>query len=142
MKIFVAASYSSQVNYETGEVFPEYKQWLENILNTIESLGHTVFCALREDDYKINDTDPAQAFSLDLKHIEQSDVMLALLTEKPSAGVQTEIGVAVALKKKVYLAHQLEHKLAYFNEAMLRAKVVQEIELPLTAEKLQTKLNI
>ena len=140
MKLFVAASYSSQVNYETGEVFPEYKEWLENTLSVVEALGHTVFCALREDQYKINDSDPAAAFSLDLEHIEGSEGLLALLSDKPSAGVQTEIGVAIALKKRVYLAHLPEHPLAYFNEAMLRAGVVQEIDLPLTTEGLEAQL--
>lgn len=134
MKIFVAASYSSQVNYETGEVFPEYKEWLENILDVIESSGHTVFCALRADKYKINNEDLAAAFSLDVEHIEQSDALIALLSDKISAGVQTEIGVAVALKKRVWLAHLPEHELSYFNEAMLKAGVVQEIKLPITGE--------
>ncbi|MGH7196663.1 MAG: nucleoside 2-deoxyribosyltransferase [Candidatus Saccharimonadales bacterium] len=136
MKVFVAASYSSQVNYDTGEVFPEYKEWLENTLGVVEALGHTVFCALRADQYKINDADPASAFSLDMEHIEESDVLVALLDEKPSVGVQTEIGVAVALEKQVFLAHLPEHKLAYFNAAMLNAGVVKEIELPLTGEGL------
>jgi hypothetical protein len=140
MKVFVAASYSSKVNYDTGEVFPEYKEWLEGTLGLIEALGHTVFCALCEDQYKINDSDPAAAFSLDLEHIEQSDALVALLSESPSAGVQTEIGVAVALKKQVFLAHLPEHQLAYFNAAMLKASVVQELELPITAEGLEGKL--
>ena len=47
---------SSQVNYETGEVFPEYQAWLEGNLDLLENLGHTVFCALRADQYKINDS--------------------------------------------------------------------------------------
>src|SRR6266567_4053435 len=106
MKVFVSASYSSKVNYDTREVFPEYKEWLENILGTIEKLGYTVFCALRAYQYKINDDDPADAFSLDMQHIKESDVILALLNEKVSAGVQTEVGVGVALKKQVILAHE------------------------------------
>jgi nucleoside 2-deoxyribosyltransferase len=140
MRVFVAASYSSQVNYETGAVFPEYKEWLENTLGVIEALGHTVFCALREDQYKINDADPAAAFSLDMEHIKGSDALLALLSDKPSAGVQTEIGVAIALKKQVLLAHLPEHELAYFNAAMLRAGVVSEIKLPLNNEGLKEQL--
>lgn len=107
MKIFVAASYSTQVNYETGEVFAEYKSWLEDVLSTIELSDHTVFCALREDQYKINDADPAKAFSLDLENIRQSDALIALLNDKPSTGVQTEIGIAVAFGKPVVLAHML-----------------------------------
>ena len=92
MKIFVAASYSSKVNYDTGEVFKEYEEWLESQLTAIEDQGHAVFCALHEDGYKINDTDPASAYSLDVENIQNSDLMLALVSEKPSAGVQTEIG--------------------------------------------------
>jgi nucleoside 2-deoxyribosyltransferase len=142
MNIFVAASYSSQVDYETGNVFPEYKEWLEDTLGLIEALGHTVFCALREDQYKINDADPAAAFSLDMEHIEQSDALIALLSDKLSAGVQTEIGVAVALKKQVFLAHLPEHELAYFNAAMLKAEVVQEIELPINKDSLGAMLGL
>jgi hypothetical protein len=116
---------------------PEYKAWLEEILKQLESEGHTVFCALRADQYKINDTDPAAAFSLDLEHIQASDVLLALLGDKPSVGVQTEIGVAVGLGRRVILAHKPEEKLAYFNAAMLRAGVVQDTTLPLDQKALQ-----
>jgi nucleoside 2-deoxyribosyltransferase len=136
MKIFVAASYSSKVNYDTGEVFPEFKAWLENILSTIEKQGHTVFCALRADQYRINNEDPAAAFSLDMQHISESDVILALVNDKASAGVQTEIGVGVALKKQVIIAHSPEDKLAYFNAAMIKAGIVYELKLPLDEQKL------
>lgn len=45
-KIFVAASYSSQVNYKTRSVKEEYKSWLEDILNELEKYGHQVFVLL------------------------------------------------------------------------------------------------
>lgn len=140
MEIFVAASYSSQVNYETGEVFREYEEWLEGILNTVEDLGHTTFNAIRADRYRINDTDPAAAFRLDITEIERCDGLLALLNGLPSVGVQTEIGVAVALKKKVVIAHAVEHHLSYFNAAMVRADVVREVILPLTEDNLAKAL--
>lgn len=142
MNIFVAASYSSQVNYATGEVLPEYKEWLENILTLIEKQGHIVFCALRADQYKINDADPAAAFSLDMKHIHESDAILALLSDKVSAGVQTEIGVGVALGKVVVMAHDLEDKLTYFNAAMVKAGVAKELSLPLEDSKLHEVLPV
>jgi len=140
MNIFVAASYSSQVNYETGEVLPEYKAWLEDILSVVEELGHTVFCALRADQYRINNIDPAAAFRLDLERIEASDILLALMTDKPSAGVQTEIGVAVALKRRVILAHAPEHELGYFNRAMQQAGTIEVIGLPFDSDELNEKL--
>ena len=141
MKIFVAASYSSKVNYDTGEVFAEYKEWLEDILTTLEQAGHEVFCALRADQYKVNDSDPAAAFFLDMEHLSASDVILALLDDHMSTGVQTEIGVGVALKKKVLLAHLPEHKLQYFNAAMVKGGVVEELDLPLLPEKLKELLD-
>lgn len=140
MKIFVAASYSTQVDYDTGQVFPEYKEWLEDNLDVIEACGHTVFCALRADQYKINDADPAAAFSLDMKHIQESDALIAFLDEKPSVGVQTEIGAAVALEKQVILVHSPEHKLAYFNGAMLKSGAVKQAVLPLTQDQISQLL--
>jgi len=134
MRIFVAASYSSKVNYDTGEVFPEYKTWLEDLLSQIEAAGHEVICSLREDGYHINDGDPAGAFKLDTESIKHSDALLALLDDHISAGVQTEIGYALALGKKVILAHKPENKLTYINAAMVNAGMATETMLPLTAE--------
>lgn len=134
MRIFVAASYSSKVNYETGEVFPEYKEWLESNLDQLEKFGHAVFCALRADEYKINDANPAEAFSLDEAEIEKADAMLALVTDKVSAGVQTEIGMAIAQKKPVVIAHLAEHGLAYFNQAIILAGQADEVILPIDSD--------
>lgn len=134
MKIFVAASYSSQVDYDTGQVFPEYREWLEDNLKILEDLGHTVFCALRADQYKINDADPAEAFSLDEAEIEAADGMLAFVTDRVSAGVQTEIGMAIAKKKQVVIAHVTEHSLDYFNKAIILAEQATELILPITSD--------
>lgn len=134
MRVFVAASYSSQVNYETGEVFPEYQAWLEGNLDKLEKLGHTVFCALRADQYKINDADPAEAFSLDEAEIDAANGMLAFVTDKVSAGVQTEIGIAIAKRKHVVIAHLEEHPLAYFNGAIVKAGQASELILPMASD--------
>jgi hypothetical protein len=141
MHIFIAASYSSQVNFETGEVFPEYEEWLEGIIEVFEDLGHTVFNAIRADRYRINDTDPAAAFRLDTKEIDDCDAVVAFVNGSVSAGVQTEVGYAVAKKKKAVLAHAAMHHLSYFNAAMVRAGVVRELLLPLTEENLTAALS-
>jgi len=134
MRVFVAASYSSQVNYDTGEVFPEYKDWLESNLELLEKLGHTVFCALRADGYKINTDDPAKAFTLDEAEIEAADALLAFVTDDVSAGVQTEIGMAIAQNKQVVIAHLPEHTLAYFNSAIVKADQASELILPMRSD--------
>jgi ABC-type branched-subunit amino acid transport system ATPase component len=141
MKVFVAASYSSKVNYDTGEVFPEYKEWLENILTALERQGHQVTCALREDNYRINDADPAGAAKDVITWVQASDAMLALLSDKISGGVQTEIGMCVAWNKKVVLAHEPAHDLGYFNDALVKAGLVHELMLPLDEQQLAALLN-
>lgn len=134
MNIFVATSYSSQVNYETGLVFPEYEEWLEQQMTNLEDYGHNVFCALRADGYKINDADPAEAFRLDEAEIKKSDGMLAIVTNKPSEGVQTEIGIAVNERKHLVIAHLGEHALGYFNQALIRAERAKEFLLPISSD--------
>ncbi len=136
MRLFVAAPYSKQVNYETGEVFPEYKAWLEEILTSLESYGHEVFSALRADNYKINDLDPASAFRLDEGEIDTSDAFIAFVNDTISAGIQTEIGMAITKGKRVVIAHLPEHKLEYFNQAIILAGQATEAILPMNSDPL------
>lgn len=134
MKLFVAASYSSKVDYSTGDVYPEYREWLEGILHQLESYGHEVLCALRDDNWRINDLDPAQAFKLDETKIANSDGMLALVSDTVSAGVQMEMGMALAQKKKLVIAHEKVDQLAYFNQAVVALGQASEVILPITSD--------
>lgn len=133
MRIFVAASYSSKVDYTTGDVYPEYQAWLEAIIAQLESYGHEVFCALKADGWRINDLKPAQAFKLDEGEILKADGMFALVSHTPSAGVQMEIGMAIAQKKQVVLAHEVIDQLPYFNQAVVALGQAKEVLLPITS---------
>lgn len=137
MKIFVATSYSSQVDYSTGKVNDDYKNWLESELTSLESLGYEVFCSVRADNYQINTADPAEAFRLDEYQLKRCDALLAYVKSPPSAGVQTEIGYALALGKKVFIAHDADHALAYFNGATIAAGQATEVLTPV-AEHLES----
>jgi hypothetical protein len=134
MKIFVAASYSSKVDYTTGDVYPEYRAWLEAILRQLESYGHDVVCALRDDDWRINDLKPAEAFKLDEEKIANAEGLLALVSDTASAGVQMEMGMALAQKKKVVIAHEKVDQLAYFNQAVVALGQASEVLLPITSD--------
>lgn len=136
MKIFVAASYSSQVDYSTGHVLTGYKEWLEGNLSLLEGFGHSVFCALRADRYRINKADPAEAFTLDVRQIEAADGLVAFLSDSTSAGVQTEIGYALALQKPVVLIHAPEVELSWFNKAIVAAGKASVRVLPITSDPL------
>lgn len=139
MKIFVAASYSAKVDYSTGDVYPEYREWLEAILWQLESYGHDVVCALRDDNWRINDLEPAQAFKLDEQKIRDAEGMLALVSDTVSAGVQMEMGMALAQKKKVVIAHEKVDQLAYFNQAVVALGQASEVLLPITSDPFLNK---
>ena len=139
MKIFVAASYSAKVDYSTGDVYPEYKAWLEAILLQLESYGHEVVCALRDDDWRINDIDPAQAFKLDEEKIANAEGLFALVSDTVSAGVQMEMGMARAQKKVVVIAHDKVDQLAYFNQAVVALGQATEVLLPVSYDPFAVK---
>jgi nucleoside 2-deoxyribosyltransferase len=130
-KVFVATSYSSQVDYQTGQVLPEYREFLERQFAVIESTGAKIFSAIRHDNYKINNASPEEAFRVDWQEIKKCDIFIAFLSDKVSAGVQTEIGMAVAMGKTVLLARPANVKLEYFNNALIRSGLAREISLPL-----------
>ena len=132
MKVFVAASYSAKVDYSTGDVYPEYRAWLEGILGQLESYGHEVVCALRDDNWRINDLEPAQAFKLDEQKIANAEGLFALVSDTVSAGVQMEMGMALAQKKKVVIAHEKVDQLAYFNQAVVALGQASEVLVPIT----------
>lgn len=86
---------------------------------------------MRADNYQIADDDPAEAFFLDINEIQKSDIVIALLSDKVSAGVQVEIGYAIALKKEVILAHDKKDSLAWFNQAIIESQQARELLLPI-----------
>lgn len=158
MKIFVAAPYSARVDWASRKVFPDYEARLEKIMGMLERLGHTVFCALREDGYKINNADPASAFHLDFDNIDSCDGFFAVCDNVPSTGVAMEIGYALKEpsdpkepKKKVFLAHTPDDALEYLPNAAVAAGKAYELilppipegnELPAIPEEWQLKLSV
>lgn len=129
--IFVALSYSSKVDYETGLVFPDYRTWVEKFLNEIEAQGHRVFCSLREDEYKINNLDKAVAFEMDYQKIKERDVLLAVTEKQVAGGVQNEIGIAQGLGKMVIIAHDYQTPLTYMNQGAVESASTNTHELTL-----------
>lgn len=119
-RIFLATSFSGKVNYDTGEVLPEFRGFIEGVLAELRKQADTeVFCAIEHEGWKITDEPPEVGVQKDLAAIDKADVLLALVDETPSAGVQFEIGYAVAKGKRVVLATEAQTKLAYFNDGVV-----------------------
>jgi nucleoside 2-deoxyribosyltransferase len=141
-RIFLATSFSSQVNYDTGEVYPDFRAGLEKVLQALrEQPDIQVFCAIEAENWKITTTPPDEGVQHDLAEIDSSDVLVALIESKPSAGLQFEIGYAVAKGKRVVLAASAGEELAYFNQGVVGAGLVTYVAYD-DAQSLVTQLPI
>ena len=118
MKIFLSTSFSHKVNYDTGEVFPEFRAEIEALLKVIRNAGHEVFAAIEDEGWKIGDMTPADSAKFDIQKIDESDALLAILHDQPSAGVQWEIGYVDASGKKVYIISEDGKDIGYWNRAI------------------------
>jgi hypothetical protein len=127
MKIFVSTSFSNKVDQHTGQILDEYKTFVMRVLETLRSSEGEVFCAVESEGWKMNSTPPELTVQQDLAEIDAADVLLALIEDQLSAGVQFELGYAVGKGKKVVIAKPAEHPLAYFNQGAVSSGLITYI---------------
>lgn len=123
MKVFLGTSFSSKV-LPDGSVEPTFRKHIEQIIQAIEAKGHSVYCGVREDNWRLNDVDPGKAFLNDADAIKTSDVVVMLVTHKPySAGLQFELGMAYALEKKIVIFWREDDlPIPYMNQGLMQDK--------------------
>lgn len=118
-KLFIATSFSSKVD-DSGNVLSEFRAEIEAILKELrKSKNAEVFCAIEAEGWKISDMLAEVGVHKDLQEINLSDVVLIILSDKPSWGVQFEMGYAVAKGKAVFIAAPPTIKLSYFNQGLV-----------------------
>jgi nucleoside 2-deoxyribosyltransferase len=118
-KVFLSTSFSGKVDYSTGEVQPAFRKEIETILEALRGEEMDVFCAVEDEGWNITNTPPEVGVKHDLDRVDEAEVLLALVEETISAGVQFELGYAVAKGKQVILATAAGVKVAYFNQGVV-----------------------
>jgi nucleoside 2-deoxyribosyltransferase len=142
MKIFIATSFSSKVDYSTGEVNPEFKNWLEdNILSLVKGAGYDYFCAVEKEGWRVNNEDPAGAVTDDFNNLRSCDALLVVLDEEVSPGLQIEIGIALERKMPIILAHKKDTKLKWSNQALIDAGFAKELLIPFSERELESLIS-
>lgn len=126
-RIFLSVSYSAQVDAD-GNVTAEYRNNLEMVITTLETGRRKVFCAPREDEWRLNDRSPGEALRLDLEHIDGCDVFVAILGSTISVGIQLELGYAIARGKRIILAVPAGTSLAYINQGVRESPMTTLVE--------------
>ena len=120
--VFLATSFSHKVN-PAGEVEAAFQAEVEVLLQGMrKEAGVKVFCAAEDENWHIFNTAlPEVAVQNDLKVLDAADVLVVLLDQKISAGVQFEMGYAVAKGKQVVLAVQQGVEIAAYNQGAIGA---------------------
>lgn len=131
-KIFICTSFSSKLDSH-GNVSIEHKNTIQPILAAIHKAGYEYFCAVEDENWKITSKDPTAEFKRDLDQITGSDIMIALLEDTVSAGVQIEIGCMLGeitnnSEKRLILAHPLSTPLAWSNNAISKLPGVSSVQ--------------
>lgn len=128
-RLFVGTSFSGHVNYETGQVNPDFRKEVEGILGALRDLGKfTVFCAVEHENWIVSDEPPEVGIEKDLKEIDDSDIVLVILpTGLISGGLQYELGHAGAKEKQVFIATDAGAELGYFNQGVVNSNRAQHI---------------
>ncbi len=126
--IFYACSFSGKVNYDTGDIHPEYRELIERDLEMLRKRGHQVFCAVEAEGWKIGVATPGEGVTWDTEEIDKAEVLVARLEGSVSAGVQWEMGYAHGRGKLVYALASKSQELAYWNEGLVQAGFVKRLE--------------
>jgi nucleoside 2-deoxyribosyltransferase len=115
MNIFLATSFSSKVDAH-GAVLSEFKRQLERLITLCEAEGFSVFCAARQDGWRLNDVDPVDAFNKDIQALDKADAVIALVgNNPPSAGVRLELGYALAKGKRMLCLYDAKERFPYVD---------------------------
>ena len=133
MRIFLASSFSDQIDPQTKQVFVDYKVFTEYLLKGLREEVGEVFCALEHEKWQVGEEPPEIGLLRDIEEINASDCVVAMVNDKPSAGVQFELGYAVAKGKRVILARAADHQLSWFNQGTVGAGLVTHISFDTVA---------
>lgn len=116
-KIFLATSFSGKTD-EQGRILRQYRLFVEDILTSLRT-KFEVFCAAEYEGWQYYHATAEAGVEKDLEEIDKADMLVALIHPNVSAGLNVEIGYAVAKGKKVFLVTEPDVGLNYFNRGLV-----------------------
>jgi len=127
VKIFLIAAFPDQFDLSHQRIKPAFKTKLQYILHDLRQEGVTVSCTLEMDNWQLLEQLPEINLVQDIEAIDASDLVVAVAEDKPSAGVQFELGYAAAKGKRVILARSSNDELSWFNQGTIGSGLVQHV---------------
>jgi nucleoside 2-deoxyribosyltransferase len=127
-KVFLAAPFTQTIDERTHLVDPEYRKDLEQLIRHLESHGDAVFSSHMREKWGDQLDDPVEAIEADVREIQQSDIVVALLGDPLSPGVQMELGVALVHHKRILVLVKRGQFVPYLVRAFRSLPHTQIIE--------------
>jgi nucleoside 2-deoxyribosyltransferase len=107
LRIFLAAPFTGQVQATASgtALAADYRSFLESVLALLRGQGHAVVSSHEREDWGERIFEPQEAIGLDFKEVQACDLLLALVGDPISPGVQMELGYALALQRPISAYH-------------------------------------
>jgi nucleoside 2-deoxyribosyltransferase len=112
MIVFLAAPLTDKLrsSADGAEIESSYRQFLEQIIDALESAGVKVFSSHVRERWGESIWPPKAALDADVESLRLSDVLIAIVGDPPSPGVQFELGYAFAIRKPTVVCFQQDPK--------------------------------
>jgi hypothetical protein len=139
-RVFVAAPFTDVLGEQTLIPVGEFRRELAAFVAALRTVRdekdkrrYYVFLSHEREKWGEGLYKPEQALAEDLEELDQTDVVVALLTDTPSPGVQLEIGYALARNIPVIqIRHGFDGNnvvVPYLNEAFDRPQIRDELQI-------------
>ena len=114
---------------------------ISNLIEFLRQKGHTVVNALEREAWGENIYSPEDAIELDFQGVMEADVLVAIIGNPASPGVQMELGVASTHKIPILCLYQTEQFVPYLVMGLNRLTPTHYIEYTSLEEEHQRILQ-
>lgn len=124
--IFVGAPLTAFVG--SGQQFdPTARDTIEDVLRAIAAIGWRVSSAHVEEKWGKEMLAPAATLMRDLSAIDAADVVLFLLLDAPSPGMNLELGYALAVRKPIFMLGAHSHHMGFLGAGVVEAGLARSV---------------
>ena len=113
--VFLAAPF-------TGRTDQGFRDMVDQTRDALREAGYSVFSAHEREAWGANLWGPAEALQADLEELDRADLLIALVDDRISGGVQLEIGAALKMDLSILqiCPKGKEARIAYLNRGLAR----------------------
>ncbi len=127
--VFLAPGFSGHINYETGDIYPGYRDQLEDIIDALYDVGRfSVYCSVQENDWKASTNQDTDRIKADMNEIKLAPTFLYLPSKNGiSETASAQTGIAIGMAKKVIVATRQDRALGNTFKALSDLGIINHV---------------